>query len=135
MLHTYAVHTHCTNAILRLGRDMPLHTRAARVTVSAGDPRVIGPALGWGSLGRHLEPGQPLDINQEHIVLVLAGVIHASKDEQAVLRQHRAAVSCAGWQRLAILPCIMQPHAYGEKEEKEGKDEKEKRACKRCLML
>ncbi len=88
---------------------LPHEGRYMKVTGAASgadDSRVIGPALGWRPLCLHPKPNQTFDINHEHVVLELAGIIHASKDEQAALRQHSAAVASACWQWLACLPCM-----------------------------
>jgi hypothetical protein len=72
----------------------------------ADDSRVIGPALGRRPLCLHRKPNQTFDIDHEHVILELAGIIHPSKDEQAALRQHSAAVASACWQWSACLPCM-----------------------------
>ena len=75
----------------------------------ADDSRMVGPGLGRRPLCLHPKPNQASDINHEHVILELAGIIHPSKDEQAALRQHSAAVASACWQWSACLPC-MAPH-------------------------
>lgn len=95
----------CIPASVRRGR----HTRPRSAGSVADNSRVIGPALGRRPLCLHPKPDQPLDINHKHVILELASIIHPSKDEQAALRQHSAAVASACWQWFACLPC-MAPH-------------------------
>lgn len=87
------------------------YMRPTGAASGADDSRVISPALGWRPLGLHPKPDQTFDINHKHVILELAGIIHPSKDEQAVVRQHSAAVASACWQWFACLPC-MAPHNF-----------------------
>ena len=69
--------------------------------------RMVSSAFRGGALdARHLVPGQTLHINQEHVILVLAVVVHSSKHEQASIWQHSAAVACACWRSLASFPWV-----------------------------